>query len=1122
MDVEGWLQSLGLERYYQAFHDNDVDAEVLPQLTADDLSNLGVTSIGHRRKLLAAIASLRPGAVSARDPTRTGSTVASIYPASSVDAERRQLTVMFCDLVGSTAISSRLDPEDLRDVIGAYHRCVAEIVGRFDGFVGNYMGDGVLAYFGYPQAHEDDAERAVRAGLALVEAVGALKSGAASELQVRIGIGTGLVVVGDLTGSGEAKERGVVGETPNLAARLQSLAAPGTVLVSEATRRLLGTVFELESIGPQTLKGIKGTVLAYRIGGVSAVTSRFEARQAGAVIPMVGRDQELALLLDRWREAASGRGQCVLLSGEAGIGKSKIARALRDAIEGEPHFAIRYQCSPYANDSPLWPAIQQLAHAAGFAADDRVEQRLDKLESLLRQGVEDITQAAPLVAALLGVETGDRYPPLDLTPQQRRTRTLQALVDQLAGLAGNRPVLLVLEDAHWIDPTTLELMELSLDRIADYPVFVLITARPSFDNGLGSHPRVISLMLHRMEREAGEAMICRIADGKTLPREIIGEILDKADGVPLFIEELTRTVLESELVRETETGYALDGSVSSLAIPSSLHDSLVARLDRLQPIKRVAQAAACIGREFTYELLAAISPEPEAKLRHALDELAGAELIFSRGTPPAASYTFKHALVRDAAYQLLLKGQREQLHRRIAEVLQERFGDTVASQPEFLARHYTEAGLVEPAIEFWRRAGAHAVARSAHREAVGHFRRALELLGKLPPTRLRDERELELTLAFAVPLIALYGFGSTRVEGCAARAKELSDQVADRGRRFAAHKVEWNSCLLRQPVPRTVALAWDLVDLANGSGDSAQLAVAYRALGYSLFMAGELRQATDVLSRGTTLADEIPDAKFAIYGEHPSMVCRVYDSQVRCLMGYPETSARLAEAAITHARSRNNPHSLAWALCSAGNTYWNQREPGNAARLATEALELSREHRLPQWLANAEVIKGWAMCRLGDPIDGLNLQEKGVLDWHATGAVLHTTQMRGRLAESFLLFGEPVSARPHLAAARAHCERYGENYLRAELCYLEAMLSRSEGVSPEIVEQQVTKALGIAREQQARLLELRSTMMLAQLWAERGERQKACDLLAPLYASFTEGFNTEDLRRAAILCNQLG
>ncbi|MBV8397227.1 MAG: hypothetical protein JOZ17_00600, partial [Acetobacteraceae bacterium] len=761
-------------------------------------------------------------------------------------------------------------------------------------------------------------------------------------------------------------------------------------------------------------------------------------------------------------------------------------------------------------------------HAAGLAADDDAGRKLDKLEALLCKGVDDPAQAAPLVAGLLGIEVGDRYPPLDLTPQQRRSRTMQALVDQLVGLATKRPVLLLLEDAHWIDPTTRELIELSLDRITDCSALVLITARPTSEQGLGDHPRVESLAVGRMERNDGEAIIGRIAGGRALPREVLDDILDKADGVPLFIEELTRTVLDSGALPKTDAGYTIDGQIASLAVPSSLHDSLVARLDRLQPIKRVAQAAACIGREFSYELLAAISPEPEAKLRDALDELADAELIFTRGTPAMARYTFKHALVRDAAYQLLLRGQREDLHRRIAEVLLERFPDTVASQPEFLARHYTEAGMTGPAVEYWHRAGAHAVARSAHREAVGHFERALELLTKLPPGDERDERELELRLALAVPLAPVFGTGSGKLEEIAARTKELSEKTPNHHHRFVAHRLAWNCCLMRQPVPKTADLARELMDVARNAKDPAQLAIAHRALGYSLFAAGEQRQSAETFARGVTLADRIPDSEFAAYGEHPGMVCRAYGSQASFIMGFPETGAALADAAVAHARQRLNAVSLAWALCVTGSAYSYPLEAAIAARLLTEGIEIAREHRLTQWITFGEAFKGWAIYRLGDHRAGLTALENGVRDVYATGAKFTTTLMETNIADSYLRLGDPAAARPHLAAARAHLDHYGETFVAAELCRLEALVLQTEGATRAAIEDRLDEALRIGSEQEARLFELRSATALAQLWAECGERQKAYDLLAPIYAGFTEGFHFEDLRRASSLLDQLG
>jgi class 3 adenylate cyclase len=587
VDIAAWLSELGLERYIGAFRDNDIDDRILHTLSADDLRELGVSSLGHRKKLLDAIARLRDA-----EPTVEMGSSGAPQPRSA--AERRHLTVMFVDLVGSTELAGKLDPEDMREVLRAYQDACAGVIARFDGFVAKFMGDGVLAYFGYPRAHEDEAERAVRAGLALATTIGGLKAPNGEALGARIGIATGLVVVGDLVGEGAAQEQAVVGETPNFAARLQGIAAPGQVVIAGATRRLLGTRFELQDLGERELKGIGAPVQAYVIIGERPVESRFEAMSGPSVLPMVGRDQELALLLERWTQAKAGEGQGVLLVGEAGIGKSRIGRALLDAVTEEPHVRIRYQCSPYHIDSALWPVMQQLNYAAGLAANDPLEARLEKLEALLDlAGGRD---AAPLIADLLGLDGSARYGPLDLTPQAQRVRTLDALVDQLVGLAAHQPVLVVLEDAHWIDPTTLEMIEQGLDRIAAARVLLLLTSRPDRQPALAAHPHVTRLTLNRLGRAGVEAIVARLG-ADHLPGATIDAIIARTDGVPLFVEELTKAVLES----------------GETAIPASLHDSLMARLDRIPEIKEVAQIAACIGREFDYPLLAAVVDRTEPR-----------------------------------------------------------------------------------------------------------------------------------------------------------------------------------------------------------------------------------------------------------------------------------------------------------------------------------------------------------------------------------------------------------------------------------------------------------------------------------------------------------------------------
>ncbi|MBP2295733.1 adenylate/guanylate cyclase domain-containing protein [Azospirillum rugosum] len=1109
MDIAAWLRSLGLDQYEPAFRENEIDGDVLPKLTSEDLKDLGVLAVGHRRKILAAIAAL--GVPEPAASGRGGSPVAN-----AIGAERRQLTVMFCDLVGSTALAAAIDPEEMGDVIRAYQVAATGAITRFGGHVAKFMGDGILCYFGWPVAHEDEAERAVRAGLAVVAAVGALRSPQGTTLAARIGIATGLVVVGDLVGSGEAQERAVVGETPNLAARLQAAAEPGSVLVSEATRRLLGTDVDLAPAGLLSLKGIAAPVAVHRVRGLRESVSRFDAHQSKTSLPMIGRDRELAALRKQWEKARGGEGQCLVLIGEPGIGKSRLTRALRDIAEQDGCVTIRYQCSPYHQDSPLWPAIQQLSFAAGFTAGEAEDSKRAKLRTLLRRAFPDEGEALSLIGALLGLEPPEEDPQRDLSPQERRTRTLHALVDQLIGLAGGGPVLVVVEDAHWIDPSTLELLERALERTPYCPVLMLLTARPPFEVGLCRHAEVVRLTLTRLDRNAIGTIIDNVAGGKALPAEIVDAILARTDGVPLFVEEVTRAVLESGLLDEEEDTFRLKGPLPPLAIPSSLYDSLMSRLDRLQPVKQVAQTAACIGRDFSYRVLAAVATMPEDRLAEALMQLQEAELIFAHGAPPEAEYSFKHALVRDTAYQSLLKSRREKMHRRIAEQLVVLEPGIADSQPELLAQHYTEAGLVEAAVEHWWRAGARSAARFAHREAASHYARALELLSRLPPGRERDEREIALRLAYVVPLIATHGFGSSAVWSCAGRAKELCDGATQGRTLFAVHRAVWNSSLMREPVPQTVTLAHELMRLALRGGDPAQLAAAHRAVGYSLQIAGRLHEADGHLAEGIALADRLPDEDFTIYGEHPGMVCRVYQGWGRCIMGSPQDAGRLADAAIAHARERGNPHALAWALVCTGFIAMFARDAPLAATVGAEALAIAREHRLPQWLAFAQEVVGWAACAQGDG-GGLDVQEEALRTLLATGAVLHTTRMRHCLAEGCLAFGRLAAARAHLSAGYAHRDRYGEDYLAAELHRLDALLLQAEGAPADEADRLFDTARRIAREQGASLLELRAAVDQARGWLARGDRQRPQRVLAPLLARFDGLGDGPDVREARAL-----
>jgi len=752
MDVAAWLKGLGFERYVPAFCDNDVDAEVLPKLTADDLIGLGVTSIGHRRKLLDAIATFGPEAPA------TTATAAPHDALASAGAERRQLTVMFCDLVGSTSLASRLDPEDLREVLGAYHAAVAEVVTGFGGYVAKYMGDGVLAYFGYPQAREHDAEQALRAGLALVARVGGLESGAGA-LARRVGIATGLVVVGDLIGSGDSRERGVVGETPNLAARLQEMALANTVLVAESTRRLVGELFDYRDLGAVTVKGLAEPVRGWQVLSESTVENRFEALRAATLTPLIGRDEEVELLLRRWARAKDGEGQIVLISGEAGIGKSRIATVLQERLEPERSIRLSYFCSPHRRDSALYPFIARLEHAAEFSLGDATATKLDKLEALLSRAGDSTPETMAVFADLLSLPTEERYPPLPPDPRQRRELTFAALLRQLDGLARHRPVLFVFEDAHWIDSTSLELLERVAERVRRLPVLMIVTYRLEFAPPWIGGAQVTSLTLSRLGRRETTTLIDRVARGRALPPEILNSVAERTDGIPLFIEELTKALLEGGLLKEEKGHYILAGSLPQLAIPSSLQDSLMARLDRSAPAKEVAQIGAAIGREFSFELLTAVARWPDNRLRDTLDHLVSAGLILRRGVLPQASFVFKHALVQDAAYSTLLRARRQELHAGIATALEQRSASqmdqeaSAAERASLLAHHWLEAEDWEKALRYTLDAAEQARKLYARPEAISHHWQALDLIERLPGNAERNRVHADVVLS----LISLPG-----------------------------------------------------------------------------------------------------------------------------------------------------------------------------------------------------------------------------------------------------------------------------------------------------------------------------------------------------------------------------
>jgi class 3 adenylate cyclase/tetratricopeptide (TPR) repeat protein len=1107
--IAEWLASIGLSEYAQCFADNAIDLSVICDLTEQDLKDLGVL-LGHRRKILRAIAELKgvPPAL-----TETAG-----EPAQRDEAERRHLTVMICDLVGSTALSARLDPEDMRAVIDAYHAACARITRTYDGFLAEFRGDGILAYFGYPIAHEDGAERTVRAGLDIIAAVAQLETRAGESLAVRIGIATGLVVIGDVSRGGALREHAVVGDTPNLAARLQALAEPGTIVVAASTRRLLGDVFRLRDLGRHRVKGIAEPVAAWAVEGVSDSESRFEAVRVAGLTDLIGREDELDFLLERQRLAWKGEGQIVLISGEPGIGKSRLVAALAERIAGEPHTRLRYQCSPYHTNSALHPFIAQLERAAGFKADDAYEQRLDKLEAVLAMGVSQVQGVAPLFAALLSVPFGDRYPPLVLSPTQQRRRTLAALLDQFEGLARRQPILLSFEDVQWVDATSLELLDLTIERVRQLPVLAVFTFRPEFEPPWSGLPNVGTLALDRLGRHDVEGMVAWVTGGRVLPAEVMKQIVAKTDGNPLFVEELTKTVLEAGILVADNGGYRIEGPLPALAIPETLQDSLMARLDRLAPVREIAQIAAAIGRDFSYSLLCAVVGRDATALRHALAQLERAELVFRRGEPPEAVYSFKHALVRDAAYESLLKSRRQQLHDQIARTLEERFADIVSSQPEIAAHHFTEAGLVEPAIDYWLKAGRHASRRSANAEALNHFARGLDLLSKIDDPMQRNKLELLLQTSLGHSLRSIKGWSIDGVKHAYTRALQLCKESGFDEHTLPAVFGLWTWNFLRAALGEAQTLAEHLVKTAEDIDDSVFKVLAHQALGFTSFARGEFAAAHVALERSISICE---DSKAAVYldlsAQDPRVHVRLYDGMALWFLGYPDQALRICADARRYVDTSQHPFSDAMARSISLRVHQFRGEAAVVARQADAAIALCEERGFVHYLAMALILRGWANAQQGDFEKGIAEIQAGLDKERATDALLLESYGLGLLADACIKNQRYGQALDFLNQAQLRLDdENSERFYAAEIYRLLGETYLRSRQDLDQAEHCFCKGLKVSREQKARSLELRLCASLYDLYELRPSGDQYRFQLGEIYASFTEGFDTADLVTAKL------
>ena len=1040
-------------------------------------------------------------------------------PPSHQTAERRQLTVVFCDLVGSTALSARLDPEDLRGIITAYHLRCTELVERNGGFVAKYMGDGVLAYFGYPQAHEHDAERAVRAGLDLVQAVPKLETTAGLPLQVRVGIATGLVVVGDLIGAGAAQEQAVVGDTPNLAARLQTLAEPGMVVIASSTRTLIGRLFEYRDLGTVALKGFAEDMPVAQVLGAGAAESRFEALRA-TTTPLVGREEEIELLLRRWEQAKRGEGAVVLISGEPGIGKSRVAQTVVERVSPEPHTGLRYFCSPHHQDSALYPSITQLERAAGFQREDTAHQRLEKLEAVLAQGTNGFSEVVPLLADLLSIPTGDRYQAPNLTPQKRKEKTLHAQLAQVEGLASRQPVLVVYEDVHWSDPITRESLDLLIDRVPPLRVLLIITFRPEFAPPWIGRPHVTMLHLNRLRSQRCAEMVAHTTGGKSLPKEIVDQIIDRTDGVPLFIEELTKTVLESGIVSAAGDRYVVNEPVLSLAIPMTLQESLLARLDRLVSVREVAQIAAALGRSFPHELISAVAQMPQHQVDDALEQLAKAELIFRRGTPPEAEYTFKHTLVQDAAYGTLLRDRRRQLHTRIAATLESQFPGIVVAHPAVLAQHCAEAGLTEKSIGYRIKASQQAMDRSTMAVAVAQLQKGLDLVASLPDNPWRRQQELDLLLALGRALIAANGYAAPAVGETLARAYALAER--DRPDHLGPLLWgQWASQVVRSELRPALSLAKRIEQIGEAQANLALRLLGHVAHGHTRFFLGEFVAARALFEQCHGLSDPAFRPIYAaVTAEDPHARMSAYLAHALASLGYIDQERSRIDEVLSEARQLRRVYSLMPVLNRTAMIELATGSPDEAQRHAEEMLALAKEHGFSYWLAWANVHLGWSLAALDQAPKGLSLIADGLAMYRATGAVLLTPWILMRLAEAHVRLGRPVEGLNCLVQATQIIETTDERADEAELHRVRGDLLDATGDRAG-AEQSYHQALAVARRQSARLFELRAATSLARLLRDQGKRTEARDLLAPIYGWFTEGFDAPVLQDAKALLDQL-
>jgi predicted ATPase/class 3 adenylate cyclase len=1117
MDIGAWLRGLGLGQYESAFRDSEIEADVLSELTETDLEKLGLP-LGPRKRILRAISNLG-------NPDKTSGVAGIAPPVSARDAvERRQLTVMFCDLVGSTAISARLDPEDLSSVIGAFQKACVSAVTAFGGSVAKYMGDGALVYFGYPEAHEDDAERAVRAGLALLDTITAMRLPLPVRPQVRVGIATGLVVVGELIGEGGAQERVAVGETLNLAARIQAAASPDSVVVAELTCRLAGVAFDYEDLGSHELKGIPDATRLWRVTGENGTRGRFDSRTAKGLTPLVGRAEEIGLLLRRWDYAKEGDGQLVLLSAPAGFGKSRLTQSFREHLGNSSITCLQYFGSPFHVNSPFLPFIRQLERAAGIVRTETAAQKLDKLESILEGSAESRIEDVSLMAALLSIPFGDRYPRLQITELVQKQRTMELLEEQLVLLSRRNPVLVVFEDAHWIDPSSLELMNSAIRRVANLPVMIVVTHRPEFPSPWSDLGHATVLKLNQLGRSQVIELIQKAAGSKTLPLAVIEQIAAKSQGVPLFIEEITRSILESGDLEESGDRYVLRRSIREFTIPSTLQDSLIARLDRLGSAKDVVLTASIIGREFSYELIEAVSSISRATLLADLGRLVQSDLLEQSGTPPHSRYIFKHALILDAASQSVLKARKRELHQRIAEVFTSRFPEVAANEPELLAHHYTEANVVDRALAFWRQAANRAVARLAYVEALGHVDGAMKLITTLSEGAERDEWELCFLVIEGPSRMALDGWDSPAAERLYEEARTVAERLGRPAEVFRSIWGLWMGAHSSGQHVRAHELYREIFGLLGQTNDPEYVVQAHHAGGSQMVAEGVPRVAlAHVDQLLTSYRMDVHGNLALMYGAHDPACCSLGMRALSLMMlGHLDKALEESEKALDLSERLGHKPSISHThLFRAELSIILNRTEEAEAHLNT-SMSLAKRFSLAAYLNAGDLMHGFVRALGGEVEIGIRQAEAALATLVSVPSRRFHLPIRiAIVGRAKMTGGDIEGALALLDTALEAASSTGERWYEPELLRLKAGMLLTQPEQRAVAEHCLKAAIALAQRQEAKFWELRAATALAVLWKQQGHRAEANSLLAPVCSWFSEGLNTADVKDANALLAEL-